>query len=188
MKQYVDQLAVFDLDDTLYIGNSHFALLNEYFHTKCFTSIPIRLLGKFCPSLRMAICNWSYQRIPQSVRKGFTLPSRQEVMELLHQKKKQGYKVVIVSNAPEDLLFAATQKFRLPALSAPFSGKAKVLQDHFEYRKLFVCTDNKTDLDLLYLADEAVLTCGVKAHKFFMSKLSNKNYQFIDDWRKTIDE
>lgn len=188
MKQRVDKLAVFDLDDTLYVGNSHFALLNKYFRTSFFSSILMRALGKYLPSLRMKICNYSYQRIPKNIRQNFTLPCRPEVVSILKKKQSQGFKVIIVSNAPDDLLIAAESKFHVPVLRADFGCKSKVVRCDYDYGELFVCTDNKTDLDLLYLANEAVLTCRAKDQSFFEKNLVGVNYRFVIERRMIFDE
>lgn len=88
MKKVV-KLAVFDLDDTIYNGNSHFLLLNNYYKTNFFTSIFIRVLGKISQRGRMVICNKFYDYIPKEIKSKFSLPYRADVLELLRKKKKR---------------------------------------------------------------------------------------------------
>ena len=181
MRKQVDNLAVFDLDDTIYDGNSHFALLNYYYHTKIFTSFVMRAFGKIFPSLYMKLCYWAYNKIPQSDRYGFVLPYRQEVIKLMHEKLNAGYALVIVSNAPADLLQTAGDMLNVLAIRAEFGGKAEVVAERFCYKRIFVCTDNKTDIDLLKIADEAVITCKKEDRRYFEKRLNGKKYQFIDE-------
>lgn len=180
MKIQVNKLAVFDLDDTIYDGNSHFMLLNMYYNTSFFTSIPIRILGRFFPKLRMLICNKFYSYVPLNVRKTYELPYRDDVMNLFHQKQNEGWMIVIASNAPDDLLQNAANHLNVRAFRADFSQKATVISENFNYRKLFVCTDNKTDIDLLQLADEAVITCKEKDIPYFENKLKHENISFMN--------
>lgn len=174
----VEKLAVFDLDDTLYVDNSHFVILNTYYCTHFFTSIPIRALGKFLPALRLRIINIFYKRIPCDYRQHFLLPYRQDILTLLKKKEKAGYKAVIVSNAPIDLLRAAALDLHIEYISAEVGRKAISVQKNFSYKHLFVCTDNKTDIDLLSIADEAIITCRKKDEAFFCNALHNSNYSF----------
>lgn len=176
--EHVEKLAVFDLDDTLYVDNSHFAILNTYYHTHFFTSIPMRALGKFFPVLRLRFINLFYKRIPHNYRQHFLLPYRQDVLALLNKRKRAGDRVVIVSNAPIDLLQAAARDLNVEYISARVSRKAVSVQENFMYKHLFVCTDNKTDIDLLNIADEAIITCRRKDKTFFCNSLHNSNYSF----------
>ena len=180
MMKKVSKLAVFDLDDTLYDGNSHFMLLNAHYKTTFFTSIFMRILGRVLPSIRMLICNYCYYRIAEGVRKNFALPYRSDVMEVLRKKQQEGWTAVIVSNAPDDLLQGAAARLHLQALRAGFHQKAEVVRDCFEYENIFVCTDNKTDIDLLELADEAVITCRSKDNEYFTKRLGNKKIEFMN--------
>ena len=176
----VSKLAVFDLDDTLYDGNSHFMLLNAYYKTTFFTSIFMRILGRLLPGVRMLICDYFYYRIAGSIRRNFSLPYRPDVMQLLHKKQQGGWTAVIVSNAPDDLLQGAAARLKLQALRAGFNQKARVVRDCFEYEEIFVCTDNKTDIDLLELADEAVITCRSRDNEYFTKRLGNKKIEFMN--------
>lgn len=175
----IEKLAVFDLDDTIYDGNSHFSIVNSYYKTGFFTSIFMRMIGRLSIKLRLYITNMFYERIPASYRCGFKMPLRQDVVGLLREKQTEGYAVIIVSNAPKDLLDSAMERLKIKAYSADFFGKAKLVKSICTYQKLFVCTDNKSDMDLLKIADEAVITCRYKDKEYFRQKLDKNNYSFL---------
>lgn len=181
MKRNISKLAVFDLDDTLYVGNSHFEILNRHFHTSFFTSLIYRAIGKFFPSIAMKLANVMYEKIPVPERKQFLLPCRSDVMSILRQKQEEGYIPVIVSNAPIELLQSAALYFRLDYYQAGAGEKGRIVQENLTYDTLFVCTDNKTDIDLIDLANEAVLTCKQRHKPFFRAHLKKDNYRFIDE-------
>jgi len=174
----VEKLAIFDLDDTLYQGNSHFEILNEYYHTRVFTGIFIRALGKLFPAFRLRLINIFYEHIPIEQRQKFLLPYRQDVLQLLCAKQAEGYEAIIVSNAPKDLLLSAAQDLGLQYISARAHEKAKTICNEIKYNHLFVCTDNKTDTDLLNIADEAVITCKNKHKEYFVKKLKNTDVKY----------
>ena len=154
-----EKIAVFDLDDTLYKGNSHFLCLNEFYRTSIFTSILARLLGKFFPIIHLRIVNYFYDKLPYEYKCIFKLPYRNEVIRLFKSKQQDGYQVVIVSNAPIELIKNAADDLQVEWLKAGIGEKSVCLQEKIACQELFVCTDNKTDLDLLNIADEAVITC-----------------------------
>lgn len=174
----ITKLAVFDLDDTLYQSNSHFSILNQYYHTHFFTSVPIRALGKFFPKVRLWFINLFYQKIPINYRQHFLLPYRRDVLHILEEKRAEGYIAIIVSNAPGDLVKAPAADLKMDYLLAGVNQKANELEKRYKYEKLFVCTDNKTDLDLLSIADEAVLTCRKKDVKFFNRKMASYHCKY----------
>ncbi len=176
-----EKVAVFDLDDTLYQGNSHFLCLNEFYKTKIFTSIPIRCLGKLFPKLHLHIANYFYHKIPDEYKITFKLPYRNEVIKLFKEKQEAGYHTIIISNAPIELLRTAADDLYVEYLKAGIGEKSNCLHSKFEFQELFVCTDNKTDLDLLNIANEAVLTCRPNKRKFFIDHVKCKNYKFIED-------
>ena len=93
MKKVV-KLAVFDLDDTIYNGNSHFLLLNNYYKTNFFTSIFIRVLGKISQRGRMVICNKFYDYI--LFYTNFPEQETKELKELLEKLEKTQCQVGIL--------------------------------------------------------------------------------------------
>ncbi len=179
-----NKIAVFDLDDTLYHGNSHFAILNQYYQTKIFTSILARILGKLFPIIHLKIAYYFYNRIPLKNKCSFTLPYRHEVKKLFMLKRQAGYHMIILSNAPLELLSKAASDLDVDWIKAEVGKKSEALMARYEYKELFVCTDNVTDLDLINIADEAVITCLPRKRKFFRDKVTCKKYSFIEELDK----
>ncbi len=176
-----EKIAVFDLDDTLYQGNSHFLCLNEFYRTNIFTSIPARCLGKILPGIHLKLANYFYNKLPYEYKCIFKLPYRNEVVKLFKDKQQAGYQVVIVSNAPIELLKTAADDLQVEWLKAGVGEKSVCLKNKFNFQELFVCTDNKTDLDLLNIADEAVITCKPDKRRYFIERVKCKRYKFIED-------
>lgn len=179
-KKFKEKIAVFDLDDTLYIGNSHIEILCKYYRTELFKSIFFKIIGKLFPEFERKILNYLYQKIGVSVKENFTLNFNEDVLNILQEKKREGYLILIVSNAPEELLINAAKNLNVEYLSAPPYLKGDVLKQEYSYKYLFVCTDNKSDLDLLLLSDDAVITCKNRHKPFFEKKLKNKKYYFFE--------
>ena len=178
---YYSKIAVFDLDDTLYIGNSHIEWLCAYYNTRIFRSIFFKALGFISSNFQHYIMYKLYNRVSIDEKINFVLPFRISVVNLLRKKQKEGYFVIVVSNAPLQLIVNASMVLKVDYIRAGFGEKAKALKRNYKYDKLFVCTDNKTDLDLLELSDEAIITCKKKNWKYFRRKLNNKNYKFMID-------
>ena len=176
-----EKIAVFDLDDTLYQGNSHFFCLNEFYKTNIFTSILARFMGKFFPETHLKIANYFYNKIPFEYKCVFKLPYRKEVVKLFKSKQQAGYQVIIVSNAPIELLKNAADNLQVEWLKAGVGEKSLCLQKKFTFQELFVCTDNKTDLDLINIADEAVITCKPSKRRYFIERVKCNKYKFIED-------
>ncbi|MBE6091990.1 MAG: hypothetical protein E7201_02245 [Selenomonas ruminantium] len=175
------KIAVFDLDDTLYAGNSHFAILNQYFNTNIFTSFLARVIGKLFPSLHLKLAYYFYNKIPQEYKKKFKLSYRLDVLDLFKEKQQNGYYIIIISNAPLELLKTAAVNLQVEYMRSGVGEKSSCLKEKFTFKKLFVCTDNVTDLDLLNIADEAVITCPLGKRDFFIKRVKHKNYKFIED-------
>ncbi len=175
------KIAVFDLDDTLYEGNSHFLCLNKFWKTNLFMSIPFRALGKFFPKLHLRLANYFYRKIPYEYRCKFRLPYRDDVLRLFLSKKRAGYHMLIISNAPIELLRTAANDLQTDYFKADIGKKAECLRKNATYQELFVCTDNKTDLDLLDIANDAVITCRPAKRTYFIERVKCKNYKFIED-------
>lgn len=177
---YYHKIAVFDLDDTLYIGNSHIEFLCKHYNTIFFKSIMFKALGKLLPSIQHKIMFFLYDRIDSISKEKFLLNFRPSVISLLKQKKLAGFHPIILSNAPRQLLINAANKLGVDYISADVSEKSSALLEVYKYNTLFVCTDNKTDIDLIELADETVITCKIKNRKYFIKNIKTKKYKFMD--------
>ena len=177
---YYHKIAVFDLDDTLYIGNSHIEFLCKHYNTILFKSIMFKALGRLIPNIQHKVMFFLYDRIDSINKEKFLLKFRPSVISLLEQKKLAGFHPIILSNAPRQLLINAANKLGVDYIAADVSKKSNALVESYKYNTLFVCTDNKTDLDLIELADEAVITCKMKNRKYFIKNLKNKKYEFMN--------
>lgn len=177
--KYFDKIAVFDLDDTLYKGNSHIEWLCSYYGTSFFKSLFFRAIGRLAPWLQRYIIWELYERVDDKKKKDFILPFRKPVIDILREKQKEGFHPVIVSNAPLQLLVNAASVLQIEFLSAKVNNKGKQFTSAYRYDELFVCTDNKTDLDLIMIADQAVIPCKKKNCCFFRKRLPQGKYKLL---------
>lgn len=176
---YKEKIAVFDLDDTLYKANSHIEILCEYYKTNFFKSLLFKLIGKIFSQVERKLLYYFYNKIPQEVKENYLLDFNLEVVKLLKDKQEENYYILIISNAPIELLTAAAHHLKVEYLEALPYRKAEALNRNYTYNYLFVCTDNKSDIDLLEIADKAVITCSKKSRNYFKKNLSRQNYTFL---------
>jgi hypothetical protein len=94
-------------------------------------------------------------KVPYEFISGLTFTFKQEVVDLLRKKTLQCDKVLIITNAPKGIAEYASNLFNVTALTAPIGEKVEVLNRYCSYKNLFVCTDNRTDSDLLDIASES---------------------------------
>jgi len=154
----INKIAVFDLDGTLWKVNSHYELLNLFYKTNFFTSFIYRCLAKITPLLFEKIRNFYFEKIPDTFIAQINFNFCDNVVELLNIKKSQGYEIIIVSNAPRELIVSnAAKRLNCYYLCAVIGEKLKALKRNYEWKTLFVCTDNTTDSDLLGVADDYYL-------------------------------
>lgn len=176
---FKNKIAVFDLDDTLYTGNSHTEILCDYYKTQIFKSFIFKIFGKVLPKVERTVLYHFYNKIPQKIKSNYILEFSQKVFDLLKKKQDEGYFILIVSNAPKELLIAAANYLKTDYLYAMPYKKAETLKANYTYNYLFVCTDNKSDIDLLSIADGAVITCKTKNKNYFIKRLKKQNYTFL---------
>ena len=179
MKQFYSMLAVFDLDGTLYEGNSHIEILCAYYHTNFYKSLPFRGFAFFLSSLSQKIMDWKYAQIPMEVKSSFAMPYRGEVLKILRDKQKDGHKTIILSSAPEELICHASKDLSIEGRKACAGKKHELIQEEYAFDRLFVCTDNKTDIDLLSMATEAVIACPERHRSYFRERLPNHLCVFL---------
>lgn len=149
LKQNYKNLAVFDLDGTLWKINSHFEILNAYFKTKLYTSFSFRLLNHFFKKKAYYYICKKYKEIPKEFVYSFEPEFNPEIISLLEEKKKAGFFCLILSNAPYEIAEHAAERLSIPFLCAPIGKKKSVLDENYSYSQLFVCTDNIDDMDLI---------------------------------------
>lgn len=179
-KKFKEKIAVFDLDDTLYLGNSHIEILCMYYKTNMFKWRVFKLFGKLFPKIEKKLIGYLYKQIDPIIKENFMLSFNDNVLKLLQKKINEKYFIIIVSNAPKELLINAAKFLHVEYLSAPPNLKGRTLKHEYAYKYLFVCTDNKSDMDLLLLANDSVITCKYKHRAFFEKRLQNKNYHFLE--------
>lgn len=179
LKKYFEKIAVFDLDGTLYHKNSHIEILKYYYNTSFFNSIFFRIFSIFCPRLHLKIMNIFYNHIPDNVKNSYILDFNDKILHFFYEYRRKGYKTVIISNAPYELVQNAAHKLETSFLKSTSSRKANILLENYQFKKLFVCTDNKSDIDILSLSDEAVIIAKNKDKKYYDKVLQGHRYFFI---------
>lgn len=165
-----DNIAVFDLDGTLWKGNSHYEILNAYFKTSFYTSLIFRFARHFFRKQMYKFICRKYEEIPKMFSLSFEMEFNKTVISILEQKKKEGYFCLIVSNAPLEIIIHASQRLGLPYLKAPIGKKKEVLDQNYTYKTLFVCTDNIEDIDLIEASDARNIVYTNANKKFFARK------------------
>jgi phosphoserine phosphatase len=165
----VDKLAVFDLDGTLWKENSHIVILNQYYKTVFFNSYISKAIALIFPKLYMNMLFNLYNRIPEEYIGNFSLPFRNSAIELLEQKKQEGYQILIISNAPKSIVSGAAKRLNLQFYRAEIGKKDTVLKEIYKWNKLFVCTDNSTDINIIHLADTCILYTNKNNYKLFQT-------------------
>lgn len=149
----MEKIAVFDLDGTLYKENSHIEILSEFYKTNIYKSLILKIFYKIFPKYTLKILKKQYDLIPNNFKRSFILPFRESALRLLEKKRREGYKIIIISNAPFRLVENAAKKLNVTFEIANIGEKDKVLKKYF-YKKLMVCSDNTTDINILKLANE----------------------------------
>jgi hypothetical protein len=146
-------VAVFDLDGTLWVENSHLYVLNRYYKTRFFDSIWFKVLYKIVPRKMQKYINRKINQVPTEFIYRLDYTCKQENVKLLRQKENECDKVLIITNAPQQIADFAAKMFNVTVLHAPIGRKLEVLDAYCRYNSLFVCTDNRSDYDLIKVSD-----------------------------------
>lgn len=165
--KHYSKIAVFDLDGTLYIGNSHLEILNTFFNTRMYTSFLFKILCRVFSSACLNRLYFQYRKIPKDYSTRFVLRFRESAICKLREMVELGYEVIIISNAPEELILSAASILGVKWLKADIGKKGEKLIENFSYDLLFVCTDNLSDIDLLQLADTSLVYSSARKKKYF---------------------
>lgn len=150
-----EDISVFDLDGTLWKKNSHLVLLNAYFNSNFYTSFFARIFSRLFPTLWQNNIDKKFDEIPQSFILEFDIKELElnpKIISLLEEKRKTS-KILLISNAPEKIVQRASLYFNAEGIHADIGKKSETLEK-YKYRNLFVCTDNKSDSDLLEIASD----------------------------------
>lgn len=177
----VKNISVFDLDGTLWEKNSHLLILNSYFHTGFYTGLFARFFSYFFKSTWQHKIDRKLQRIPSSFIENFDISEfkiNTKIHKLLEEKKRNS-KVVFISNAPEQIVHKAANYFAVDGFHAAVGKKSDILHENFNYERLFVCTDNKSDTDLLKIADDKLFIKKTEKKKFYIPLLYTLKTRYI---------
>lgn len=149
MQINIPKIVIFDLDGTLWRINSHLAIINEYYRTQLFTSLWAKIVSNLFPCFFEKILNYYYSKIPDEFIEKFNPSFRDSAVKILNKSVEAGFFPLIVSNAPQEIVRQASKRLKLEYLCAKRGKKAKVFEANYDCSILMVCTDNKTDCDLL---------------------------------------
>ena len=166
-KKVIDKIAVFDLDGTLYKCNSHVEILNIYRANWFYKSIFFKLLGLVFPRFILKKNTKDFYELAVFHAESFHPEFRESALNILKEKQKENYHVIILSNAPFELVKEAGRRLNIPAYSAKPGEKSKVIDKLRPFNKLFVCTDNKNDADILTIADECIVYASTRNRRYF---------------------
>lgn len=167
-KKYISKLAVFDLDGTLWEPNSHIDIVNKYYKTTIFSSPLYKAYSKIFPKGYLKLLNKKYKKIPKDYIVSYKPVFRESALTLLEQKKNDGYLMLIASNAPVEIVETAANRLSLDFIRADASQKYDAICRKYQFDYLLVCTDNKSDWDLLEKADKSVIYTHKRNKKFFV--------------------
>lgn len=167
----IQKLAVFDLDGTLWSVNSHYELLNLYYKTKFWTSFSYKFIAKIVPFFAIWLRNRYFSAVTDEYISTVTFPFDEQFVRLLEEKRKNGFFVLIVSNAPREIIVEkAAERLNCEYLCAQENKKLETVRKTYDYKSLFVCTDNKTDCDLLSDADDYYIVANKRNKIFFIER------------------
>jgi hypothetical protein len=94
--------------------------------------------------------------VPKEFICGLDYTYNNEILKLLRKKEKEYDKVLILTNAPQQIADFAASLFNTTVIHAPIDRKLKVLHEYCNYGSLFVCTDNKSDRDIMTASDNFI--------------------------------
>jgi hypothetical protein len=165
-----EKLAVFDLDGTLYKCNSHIEILNLKYNTTIFDSKSLNAFGLVFKKTYLKLLHSLYKKIPIDFIEKFNPGFRESAITLLNEKKKAGFHIIIVSNAPAELIKSAANRLNVDWLQAEIGSKHEVVQKNYYFTELFVCTDNISDMSLLDIANERTIFVTNKTKRRFYQR------------------
>ena len=169
-RPYHEKIAVFDLDGTLWIENSHMDILNQFYHTKRYDNLINRMINHFFPRSYLRHLYNKYGKIPLTFIEDYKPHFLKKSMRLVTDCINDGYFVIIISNAPEEIVISAASRLSLPYLRTDRANKYKELSRNYEYGKLLVCTDNLSDADLLTHADIKIIYTQSSTEGYFKKR------------------
>lgn len=174
VKNGIKDLWIFDLDGTLWMENSHVAIVEQFLGWRKYTNFFSRVYGKFFFKKYYADLCDDYSKIKSEyIKKEFHPHIQNEVINILNQAKSKSDDVYILSNAPKEIIEFAEEMFKIKGFRAPIGEKGKVLQELFtSWDRLSVVTDNLTDISLIELSDKTYFFVAKNRYKGTMKKLN----------------
>ncbi|MCI9500397.1 MAG: haloacid dehalogenase-like hydrolase [Hungatella sp.] len=175
----INKMAVFDLDGTLWDVNSHIDIINKYYNKRLADNICIKVFRRIFPSVYMRYLNFLFDKIPDNFVKYYTPDLNDRVMDLWNDLKGQGYRLIIVSNAPERLINNASIRLKVECFHAEIAKKDELV-GAFAYDYLWVVSDNCTDYNLMKMADKSTVILN-KYNKAFFEGHKLETMEFLSD-------
>lgn len=163
---FKNKIAVFDIDGTLCSNNTHIDIVTKY-HSRLYKSISFRLLSKVFPRKTLNILNRKFNSIPVSYLKEYEFNYNLTILDLLEDYRRKGWFVIIISNAPLGIVEELANRIHVEYIQAPPYKKATYLRKFYSWNRLFVCTDNASDFDLVELSDARRLIINKHNKKIF---------------------
>lgn len=172
-------LYVFDLDGTLWEENSHIFLVEKYVGWKKYSNIFAKIVSRLMPDYYMVQLNKDFAQIPKGFVREFRPHYRNDAVRELYRAKREGHRVIILSNAPLEIIRFAEEKFQTEGFQAPVGEKDKILKELIPvWERLFVVTDNLTDMSMINIADGAIIYTTERKRHYFMKKTRLENVEY----------
>ena len=128
----------------------------------------------------MEILNILFNKIPDAYIESFSPTYNLNIVDKMKEYKKNGWDVMIITNAPEKIVNLAKQIFKVEVKQARISCKSNLLND-IDYKNLKVVTDNITDMDLIMQADDSIVLLDKMNEKYFnKNKLEKATFIYKD--------
>jgi phosphoserine phosphatase len=160
-------LAVFDMDGTLCIHNTHILVLKKYYKIP-FDSTLFKMASYLFPWLFQWLLDYLILYVPENFISKIKFDFNEEILAILNNKIENNFHCIIISNAPYKIVKIVANELNLAFESTKIGEKHNALAK-IKYENLFVCTDNISDLSILKLADSSVVLCKPKNRAKFNS-------------------
>lgn len=180
-----EKICVFDLDGTLWKENSHIDIIHKYMKKSKLEKIIEKLYAFFGAKSYMNYLSRMYKKIPIDYIYNYAPPFRKTAIDILNKKCSEGYKIICISNAPEEIVREAGKRLGVEAYKAPIGKKELILKEKFPVRKnLTVVTDNISDKSILKMADEGYIFTNKIRKKTFEKMGLDGNIYYLDSNRE----
>lgn len=169
----VTNLAVFDLDGTLWKENSHVAITESYHKISILKKIYYRLCGRIAPRKRMQILDELFEKVPDNYIDLYKLTLNSDAIRRLEEYRKNNWEIVIVTNAPSRIAKKAKKIFNVNVIRAEMGRKREALEN-YSYNFIHVHTDNISDTDIVDIADSAYIYLNRSNIRFYKNRKNKK--------------